>query len=399
MKAQNAASSSCQSPKVSLLSSSLARHRMEYKPSETLSVDDTLIEDEAFGNDAALKDQATSYRVFEMELHAAKAKAANVVDAQKVRLQKDLGRIVGQIPQSAPTSVFRRNVSNPEAAGSSNKGKRKVTFNSELAVRTIEPSDGKSRRSSGKRKESATAEEEIFQLDGIDQVEGGPITRPTRSTIKTTSRRRNSPSPPKSLPPFASSYKDSIFTALAPNLPPVIETAPQKSTLRPKSSDDIVPVPHSNALTLEIESDYEDDDNFMPLEDEDYFEARIDLGPSSLPIPTNPHWEALSKPRQSALKLGSMGREEEALTIPEFALASTAPTSRTFQERAEEVLRMASRPDLRPRSQKSIRRKIYEEVDRQRHVDPGPDLIIEEGSDTDSEYTNHDSQFYGSFRR
>jgi hypothetical protein len=134
---------------------------MHYNPPEESLYDDTLVGEEAVGNDAALKDQAISFRVFETELYEARAKAAKTAEIQKGakgRLQRDLGHV----PQSAPVSVFRRNVSNPEAGSSGNKTKRKVTFNAELAVRTIERSaSGRKAKRSNKNRNTTGIEGEL----------------------------------------------------------------------------------------------------------------------------------------------------------------------------------------------------------------------------------------------
>jgi hypothetical protein len=216
--------------------------------------------------------------------------------------------------------------------------------------------------------------EEIFQLDGIDQIEETSVDHQQFQLNRPVLRRRQSSSPPRPPPPPASSFNNSIFASLQPKSLPALESAFQKQPLPPNSLDASAAASHDEEFTVELES--EDEDDYVPLND---YVAPVDLGPSSLPIPTH--------------KVGSAQQKEEELHIPEYGLASTAPTARTFQERAEELLRVSSKPDTRVRSQKSIRRKIYEEIDRQRHVDPGPDLIVEEGSDTDSDSTTHEAHF------
>lgn len=126
----------------SLLSTSLSEHSMHYAPPIPLITKNDLLVDDALGKDAVCKDQAVSFRVFEMEMHDARAKAADAKHKRRSIQQMN----AAELPQSAPISAFRRHVSNPEPGGPSNdpKGKRKVTFNSELAVRTIETNVKKS---------------------------------------------------------------------------------------------------------------------------------------------------------------------------------------------------------------------------------------------------------------
>jgi len=140
-------SSQYHSPSKSLLSASLSGNSMHYKPPSepNLSLIDYPISNDDFsGNDAALKDQAVSFRVFELELQNAREKAAH--SKQKWR-QTSPEQTRVTIPQSAPTSAFRRNIGESDSP----KGKRKVTFNSELAVRTIERSTRKSKPSTRRR--------------------------------------------------------------------------------------------------------------------------------------------------------------------------------------------------------------------------------------------------------
>lgn len=92
-----------------------------------------------------------------------------------------------------------------------------------------------------------------------------------------------------------------------------------------------------------------------------------------------------SRARSTNRDLGTISEREEYQQFAEQAIASTAPTARTFQERTNELLRKASRSDAKLQSQKSVRRKIYDELDRQRQVDPGPEYTGEDGSDTDTE--------------
>jgi len=127
----------------------------------------------------------------------------------------------------------------------------------------------------------------------------------------------------------------------------------------------------------------EDEVEYIPPPDDP--DLKIDLGPSSLPLPTNPMWESLEKPRRPSRRLGSIQETDENTHLPEYVLASTAPTARTFHERTDELLYLASKPDAKSRSQKSVRRKIYDDIDRQRRVDPGSGLVGDEGSDTDTE--------------
>jgi hypothetical protein len=126
----------------SLLSSSLSTNAMHYEPPQRADLtinEDSILDSDAFGNDAALKDEAVSFQVLESQLHDARAKVAHA-RPRKLATIEEVGR--GHAPQSAPVSAFRRVVSNPEPgspASQEKRSKRKVTFNAEPAIRTIEP--------------------------------------------------------------------------------------------------------------------------------------------------------------------------------------------------------------------------------------------------------------------
>lgn len=130
-----------------------------------------------------------------------------------------------------------------------------------------------------------------------------------------------------------------------------------------------------------------DDEPFLTTEDPLSTDDLLDFAPSSLPIPVVPALQGLdrSRARSTNRDLGTISEREEYQQFAEQAIASTAPTARTFQERTNELLRKASRSDAKLQSQKSVRRKIYDELDRQRQVDPGPEYTGEDGSDTDTE--------------
>jgi len=370
-----------QPPKKSLLSSSLSLNAMHYvpAPSTTPAIDEEppISNGDVFGNTAALRDEAVSFRVLESQLHDARTRAADAQQRKLPAIEK-VGRV--HVPQSTPVSAFRRIVSNPEPGSSgshASKSKRKVTFDAEPAVRTIVRNRVKAK--SPARRES---EVQLFELDGMESLDDRPTStlRPQLRTPKPVVQRRKSSSPPplvSSVTPFAQSYRNSVFAALRPKSLPAFEAPIRGSS----------PILEGEILEHEDEDsvgeDSEDDVDYSAPDPEP--EVKIDLGPSSLPIPTNPMWESLEHPQNPSKRLGSIQETDEHNGLPEYALASTAPTARTFQERADELLYLASKPDARLRSQKSVRRKLYDELDRQRRVDPGPEFVGDEGSDTDTE--------------
>ena len=239
-----------------------------------------------------------------------------------------------------------------------------------------------------------SALEVIFDLDDLSLVEEEkPQTsqqiHPHPPNLSPVNDRRKSTSPHRPPPPFASSFSNSIFSSLRPKSLPSFDNGPlrvltQVSTI-PEGSEAPDATFDSNVVddTAELVSD--DEEESPPPQDMLDSQKNNDLGPLSLPIPTNPAWEGFSKLRRPSHRLGTIQEKDEFITFPEYALASTAPSARTFQERAVEILRLASRPESKPRSQKSIRRKIYDEVDRQRHVDPGPEPSGDDGSETDTD--------------
>jgi hypothetical protein len=220
----------------------------------------------------------------------------------------------------------------------------------------------------------------MFEIEGLESPEerhAGPLHQ-TPEPKPTIQLRKPSSPPPSSVTPFAQSYKNSVFAALRPKSLPTFEIPIRTSS----------PALLEDSLELDddmILSDEEGDEgDYLPLDDT-HNEISIDLGPSSLPIPTNPLWETLEKPRKPSRRLNSIQETDENGHLAEYALASTAPTARTFHERTEELLHTASKPETKLRSQKSVRQRIYNQLDRQRHVDPGAEYDGDEVSDTDTE--------------